>query len=437
MARKSIKNNKLPNVVLVDGCRTPFQRSGTGYRDLTSYDLARMALQALLNRTQIDPMKIDRVIMGSVIQNVNTSNVAREAALAAGIPYQVPSVTVTQACISSNVAVTMGVDMIRSGQGEIIVAGGTESLTDIPIRFRKKFRQKLVESQKYRSATDYLKFVKGLRFGDLLPEIPAIAEFSTGRTMGQDCDMMAARLGVTREEQDEFAVRSHQAAVSAMKAGLFANEVEPVEAPPDFKPVTKDNGPREDSSLEKIRKLRPAFIKPHGTLTAANSSFLTDGASVVLLMSEDAAKSLGFKPLAYLRNYVYTGQDPEFEMLLGPAYSIPRVLDGAGLTLADIDVFEIHEAFAAQVMANLKMLASDEFAREKLGRSQAVGEIPLDKLNNWGGSLSLGHPFGATGTRLLTTAANRLKQEDGRLAIIASCAAGAHGHAMLLERYEG
>ena len=423
------------NVVLVDGVRIPFMRSNTEYRELTSYDLARMAVKAILDKTGIDPGAIDWVLMGSVIQNVNTPNVARDAALAAGIPNTVPAFTISQACISANRAITDGMDLIRTGQAEVVLAGGTESLTDVPIRFRKRFRLKLIEAQKYRKPTDYLKFLKGLKLSDLLPEIPAVAEFTTGRTMGEDCDMLAARIGISREDQDQYALRSHQLAAKAIESGLLKDEVWPVQVPPTMKTVERDNGPRGDTSLEKLQKLRPAFIKPHGTLTAGNSSFLTDGAAMTLIMSEEAAKRLGITPKAYIRDYVFTAQDPYEELLLGPAYATPKLLDKTGLSLKDIDVFEFHEAFAAQILANLKLLASDTFAREKLGRDKVVGEIPMEKFNTLGGSLSLGHPFGATGARLVTTAANRLIREDGQFALVAACAAGAMGNAILLERY--
>ena len=424
------------NVVLVDGCRIPFLRTNTGYKDLTSYDLGRLAIKAILDKTQVDPDMIDSVHMGTVISNLETSNVARESALGAGIPESVPAFTVSQACISANRAITCGADLISSGQADVVIAGGTESMSDIPIKFRKKFRQKLIESQKYRRVTDYLKFLKGLRFSDLLPEIPAIAEFSTQKTMGQDCDILAARLGVTRKEQDEYAVRSHMLAAKAAEEGLFDSEIEPVMLPPAFEIINKDNGVRGDSTLEKLQTLRPAFMKPYGTLTAGNSSFLTDGAAAVLLMSERKAKALGYRAKALIQAYTYSAQNPQLELLLGPAYSISRILDMTAMSLSDFDVFEFHEAFAAQVLANLKMLNSVQFAKEKLGKSSKIGNIPLDKLNTMGGSLSIGHPFGATGARLITTAANRLIREDGTYALIASCAAGGLGNAIVLERYQ-
>ena len=428
-------NGTLRKAVYIDGGRTPFLKSSTGFKQLNSYDLARMAIQSLLTKTQIDPDKVDWVIMGRVIGDISNSNVARDAALAAGIPNHTPAATVTLACVSANKAITNAVDLIQTGQADIVIAGGTESLTDIPIRYRKKFRMKLVESQRYKKPLDWLSFFKGLKFSDVLPEIPAIAEFTTGRSMGQDCDRMAARIGVTREEQDRYAMRSHLNAAKATENGNLAYEIFPAAVPPKFSVIDKDNGFRDDTTMASLGKLRPAFVKPYGTLTAGNSSFLTDGASAVLIMSEDAAKAHGFQPKAVFKSYAYTAQNPDDELLLGPAYATPKVLDKLGLSLSDIDVFEFHEAFAAQMVANLKCLNSDKFAQEKLGRSSKVGEVPEDKLNNWGGSLSIGHPFGATGGRLVATAVNRLIKEDGQLALIASCAAGAVGNAIILERY--
>ncbi len=423
------------NAVLVDGIRTPFLKSGTDYNNFMAYDLGRHAIQGLLARNSVNPKDIDRVIIGNVIQEVKTSNVARESALGAGIPNSVPAFTVALACISSNQAIASGVDLIRSGQAKIILAGGTETMSDIPVRFKKKFRQKVLEARKYKSPLDFLKFFKGLGIKDFLPELPAIAEFSTGETMGKSADRMAARFGVSRNEQDEFAKRSHHLAAEATEKGLLDQELFPVKVPPKFSVVKHDNGFRADTSIEKLAKLRPAFIKPHGTITAGNASFLTDGASACFVMEEQTALELGLKPKAYLREYNFVSQDPKDELLLGPAYATPKVLDQMNLKLEDIDVFEFHEAFAGQVLSVLTALNSDKFAKESLGKDSKVGEVPMEKLNTMGGSLSLGHPFGATGVRLVTTAANRLHQEDGTFALVSACAAGGQGHAIILERY--
>lgn len=422
------------DVLFVDGCRTPFLRSGTAFADLRAYDLGRMALKGLLTRTGLDPARADRVIMGCVVQDVDTTNVARESALAAGFPAQVPAYTVTMACISSNQAISSAVDLVRSDQAEVVVAGGTETLSDLPIRLSKKLRTKLIEARKYKSPADYLDFVKGLSPKDLLPEIPSISEYSTGETMGESADKLAAMFDVSREAQDEYALRSHRRAAEAWSNGWLREEVLPVAAPPHFDPIAEDNGFRPDTSMEKLRALPPAFVKPYGTVTAGNSSFLTDGASAVLVMSRAAAEEYGYQPPAVLRDYVFVAQDPDEELLLGPAYAIPQLLDRARLSLSDVDVFELHEAFAGQVVAVLRALASDEFARRKARRDGAAGEMPLERLNAHGGSLSLGHPFGATGARLVTTAVRRLHDEDGRFAVVAACAAGGLGHAMLIER---
>lgn len=435
MSSQKNLSSSSPTAVLVDGARVPFQRSGTGYKNLSAYDLGRITIEGLLARSPINAGQLERVIMGCVIQDVNTSNVAREAALGAGVPNSVPAHTVTMACISSNQAATNAVEMIRSGQADIILAGGVETMSDIPIRLRKNMRQKLLEARKYKKPTDWLKFFKGLSPSDLLPEIPSISEYSTGETMGESCDKMAARFGISREAQDAYALRSHQRAYKATIDGLLDEELLPASVPPNFDLIEHDNGYREDTSMKKLEKLNPAFIKPHGTITAGNSSFFTDGASVSLIMSEEKAKELGITPKAYLREYTYVAQNPEDELLLGPAYATPKVLDKMRLTLDDIDVFEFHEAFAAQILTVLEALNSDTFAKENLDRDKKVGEIPMEKFNTLGGSLSLGHPFGATGVRLLATAANRLPREDGTFALVAACAAGGLGHAIILERY--
>ncbi len=421
-------------IVVIDGARTPFLRSGTDYMDLMSYQLGQFAIKGLLAKTGIDPKEVGYVIMGTTISNVKTGNVAREAAITAGVPNTAPCHTVTMACISANQAIVTGMHILQNGDADVVIAGGTDCVSDAPILFNRPMRKKLFKAQKLKGFADTLKFVFSLRPKDFAPEAPAVAEFLTGRTMGVDCDILAARYGVTRQEQDEFAVRSHQLAADADAKGLLANEITAVEAAPTFKAVKKDNGFRGDTTLEKVAKLKPAFVKNGGTITAANASFLTDGAATVLLMTEEKALQLGLKPKAYLHSYAFSGCDLKEELLLGPTYAISKLFDKNGMNFSDIDVFEFHEAFAGQILANLKCLASDDFAKTKLGREKAIGTVPMDKFNLWGGSLSLGHPFGATGARLVTTAANRLIKENGKYALLAACAAGAHGHAMVLER---
>lgn len=427
----------MKKVVLIDGCRLPFLKAGTDYKNLMAYELGKMAVQGLLKRTQLAPEAVETLIMGTVIHQLKTSNVAREAALSAGLPDKTFCHTVSMACISANRAICDAADQIALGHVRVAIAGGTESVSDTPISFPKAMRQKLFDAQKMKSASDYLRFAVKIRPSDFMPEVPAIAEFSTKRTMGQDCDRLADRIGISRNEQDLFAARSHQLAALAAREGWLNEEIVPAAFPPDFVPVAVDNGIRGDTTFEKINTLPPAFNRPNGTLTAANSSFLTDGAAVVLLMEEETALSLGYKPKAVVRNYTFTAQNPENELLLGPAYAIAKLLDKSGLSLSDIHVNELHEAFAAQVLANINCLSSDRFAQENLGRSRAIGQMDMDTVNLWGGSLAIGHPFGATGARLLTTAANRMIKEKSQFGLIASCAAGAHGHAMLLEQWGG
>ena len=424
----------MKKVVVIEGCRTPFLKSGTDYMDLMSYQLGGFAIKGLLNKTGLDADQVDSVIMGNVISNVKTPNVAREAALAAGVPNTTPCRTVSQACISANRAIADGCMEIMTGQSEVVIAGGIDHTSDTPILFPRKMRKKLFKAQKLKTIGDNVGFVTSLRPSDFVPERPAVAEYSTNRVMGEDCDIMAARFQVSRVEQDKFAVRSHQLAAKAHDTGQLPEEMVDVHLPPGFKVINRDNGVRGDSTIDKVAKLRPAFDRKYGTLTAANSSFLTDGASAVLIMSVEKAKELGLKAKTEVVDFVFTGQSLENELLLGPAYATAEILKKNNLSLDDLDVIEFHEAFAGQILSNIRALASDEFAKENLGRDKAVGEVPMDKFNLWGGSLSIGHPFGATGGRLVTTTSNRLIKEKGKLGLLAACAAGAHGHAMLLKR---
>jgi acetyl-CoA acyltransferase len=403
--------------------------------DLMSYQLGQFAIKGLLDKTGLDPNEVDRVILGNVISNVRTENVAREAAVTAGVPVKAPASTVKQACISANQAIATAVDSIQLGRADVIISGGTENTSDTPIGYTKEMRKKLFMAQKLSTPLEFAKFATTLRPADFLPDRPSVSEYITGRTMGQDCEILAQKFGVKREEQDAFAAASHQNAARAFEEGNM-DDIVAVQLPPKFTPVTKDNGVRGDTTVEKISKLKPAFDKYVGTITAANASFLTDGASAVLLTSEEKAKELGLKPKAEIVDYSFTGGDLYEELLLGPAYAIADVLKRTNLTINDIDVFEIHEAFAGQVLANLNALASAEWCKKQLGLDKPVGRIPANKINRWGGSLSIGHPFGATGGRLLTMAANRLQKESGTYAVIAACAAGAHGHAMVIKRYE-
>jgi acetyl-CoA acyltransferase len=423
-------------VVVVDGCRTPFVRSGTDFADLSAYDLARSALSGLLHRTGLDPQAIGLLVLGCVIQDADTSNVAREAGLAAGLPPACPAFTVTVACVSANVAFLNAAYAVAAGQVDAAIAGGTETLSDAPIRLSRALRKRLMAAQKARGPLELIRRFAGTRLRDLRPQIPAIADFSTGLTMGQNGERLAKRLGVTREEQDAYALASHHKAARAQRDGKLQTQIVPVTVPGSFRIVREDNGIRGDSTPEKMASLKPAFDKTFGTLTAANSSYLTDGASAVLLMAEEKAQALGMRPRARLVSSALTAMDPLDELLLGPAFAVPKALEAAGIGLEEVGVVEIHEAFAAQMVANLKLLENEAFAREKLGRTSAVGKVDPARLNAWGGSLSIGHPFGATGGRLIATCVQRMEEEGARYGLVAACAAGAIGNAMVFERVE-
>ena len=363
---------------------------------------------------------------------VRTSNLAREASIGAGFPVTVPSHTVTQACISANQAICTGAEKILSGRADIVVAGGAETFSDVPIRFSRPVRKRLLKANKAMKGgpMGVAKLMGGLKLKDLAPEPPAIRNFLTGEIMGSSSDRLATRFGVSRSDQDEFALRSHQNAGKAHEEGKYDGQILP------FQGSTEENGIRADSKIEKLASMKPAFVKPHGTHTAANSSYLTDGAAATLLMSEAKSKDMGMAPRAYLKEWTFVSVDPFEDLLLGPAYAISKVLRDAGLTLKDMDVLEIHEAFAGQVLANIAALESDAFAKDQLGRDAKVGDVDFDKLNLWGGSLSIGHPFGATGSRLVTTASARLHAEGGRYALLAACADSGLAHACILERYD-
>jgi len=420
------------NIVVVDGCRIPFTLGGSVYGDYLAVDLARMAIKGLITKTALDTSVVDYLYYGTVIQEPRTSNIAREAGLGAGLKLGTAASTVTMACISSNLAITSAAEKILAGQADVVIAGGVETFSDVPIRFSKNVRKRLLQYPKAskKGLPGTLGLLKGLKLADLAPEAPAIANYTTGEVMGHSSDRLAGRFGVSRRDQDEFTVMSHTRAAAAHANGLYKDEIVPVDG------NVTENGIKGDTNMEKVSKLSPAFIKPHGTHTAANSSFLTDGATAALIMSEERALQLGYKPKAYIRAWSYVGMDPFEELLLGPTFATQKVLAQAKLSLADIGVIEFHEAFAGQVLANCTAMASDKFCSERMPDGKTVGKIDFAKTNTLGGSLALGHPFGATGARLVTTAANRLQRENQRFALLTACADGGLAHACILERYD-
>jgi acetyl-CoA acyltransferase len=391
-------------------------------------------VSGLLHRTRIDPAAVDLLVMGTVIADPATSNLGREVVLGTQLPSSCPAHTCTVACVSSLQSFLDCARAIATGAAEVAIAAGAETLSDAPIRYRRSVRKRLIAAQKARGPAGYLRLLKGLGLKDLLPEPLALAEFSTGEVMGENGERLAKRLGISRAAQDEYALKSHHRAAAAAADGRLARQIVPVFPPPRYRAVTADNGVRGDSSPDKLASLRPAFDRRFGTITAGNSSYLTDGGAAVLLASEEAAARLGLAPIAALKGAAVAALDPLEELLLGPAMTVPAALDAAGLGLADVEVVELHEAFAAQVLAVLQLLEDDRFCRERLGRGRALGAVDRGRLNAWGGSLSVGHPFGATGARLITTCCHRLQAEKARFGLVAACAAGAIGIGLVFER---
>jgi acetyl-CoA acyltransferase len=422
-------------VAIVRGLRTPFAKSGTHFGHLSALDLGKIVVAELVQRSGIDPNLIDELIFGNVIPSVKAPNIAREIVLGTGLPRKIPGYSVSKACASSNQAITSGADLIARGYAEVVVAGGAESLSDVPILFSKKFADALVSASKQKTMGGKLGAFSKIRPKDLAPDAPAIAESTTGLTMGESAEKMAKENGITREAQDKFALQSHLRAAAATESGRFKDEVMPVVVPPGYDNIVEtDNLIRGDSTLEAMAKLRPVFDRKYGTITAANASPLTDGAAAVLLMSEEKAKALGLKPIGFLRSYAYAATDPFDQLLQGPVFALPTALERARVRLQDIGVIEMHEAFAAQVLSNIQWIGSKRIAQEKLGRSEPVGEIDPEKINRTGSSIALGHPFGATGARIVTTVCNELQRTGEQYGLVTVCAAGGMGVAMVLER---
>jgi acetyl-CoA acyltransferase len=424
-----------PRVAIVAGCRTPFARSGTVFRDLTALDLGRVCVRELVERTEVAPAAIGTVVMGQVVPSVKAPNLAREVALGAGLPKSVPAHTVNRACASSNQAIADVACAILLGHVDTGIAGGAESLSDVPILHSRRMARILVEAMRSKSLGARLATLARVRPSDLVPEAPAIAEPSTGLTMGQSAEKMAKENAVTREEQDRIACASHRNGWAATEDGRLPEETCAVHVPPAFEAVvTADNLLRKDATLEALAALPPVFDRRYGTVTAGNSSPLTDGAAAVLLMSEEKARAEGYAPLAFVRAWAVAAVDPGGQLLMGPGLAIPMALERAGLQLSDVDLLEMHEAFAAQVASNIQALESESWAREKLGRSTPVGKVDRERLNVCGGSIALGHPFGATGARITTTLAHEMKRRDAKFGLLSVCAQGGMGFAMVLER---
>ncbi|HMJ17338.1 MAG TPA: acetyl-CoA C-acyltransferase FadI [Gemmatimonadaceae bacterium] len=421
-------------VAIVAGVRTPFAKAGTAFRSISAIELGKLCVAELLQRTNLDGKEVQSLVFGTVIPSVISPNIAREVSLLPQFPRGVQAYTVSRACASANQAITDAADQIALGHLDVAIAGGSESLSNIPILHAQGFADALVLASKAKTLPARLRALSRIRPKDLVPVTPAIAEPSTGETMGESAEKMAKLNAIAREEQDHFALRSHRLAAAGTADGRLTAEIMPVYVPPKFESVlTSDNGIREDTSYEQLAALRPVFDRKYGTVTAGNSSPLTDGGACVLLMSEEKAKALGYPPLGIIRSYAYAALDPGEQLLQAPVLAAPVALKRAGLTLKDMDLVEMHEAFAAQVLSNLKGFESKWWA-ERAGFSQPVGEVDRAKLNVMGGSIAIGHPFGATGARITTTLLNELRRRGGQFGLMTVCAAGGMGFAMVVER---
>jgi len=422
-------------VAIVAGLRTPFVKANTAFKDLSALELGRQVVSELVQRAEIPPTSIDQIVFGTVIPSVQLSNIAREVGLASGLPKSIDAYSVVRACATSIQALTSAADTIALGEADLVIAGGAEAMSDVPIMYSRPVAQAVVAASRGRTLMEKLQAFTDVSAKDLLPVPPAIAEYSTGLSMGESAEKMAKENGISREEQDRWAHRSHFLAAQAWEAGKFGKEVMRVLTGKNFDQVVgEDNIVRKDSKLEGYAKLKPVFDKKYGTITAGNSSPLTDGAAALVVCSEEKAKELGLKPLGFLREYAYAAVDPGWQLLQAPAFSVPKALKRAGMTLKDIDLVEIHEAFAAQVLSNLQAWASKKFADEHLGGASPIGEVAEEKINPRGGSIALGHPFGGTGARLVHQALRELEEKGKNTALVSVCAAGGLGAAVILER---
>ncbi len=420
---------------IVMGLRTPFAKAGTSLSELDAIALGSAVVSELVQRAELDPEELDQVVFGQVIPSPLAMLCAREVVLRSGLPKRVEAHTVSRACATGVQAIASAASAIALNHADVAIAGGAESISDAPVFASRNLAKALVAASRAKGLKGKLSAFASLKMKDLAPVPPALKEPTTGLTMGESAEKMARENQIAREAQDLFSVESHHRAARAIDAGNFKDEITALFTPPKWeKPATSDNLVRKETNLEALGRLSPVFDKRAGTITAGNSSPLTDGAAAVLLMSEERAAALGYKPLGFIKSWAFTAIDPGEQLLMGPAYATPIALDRAGLELADMGLIEMHEAFAAQVLSNTQAFASRAFAREKLGRNEAIGEIDPAKLNVNGGSIALGHPFSATGARMVTSALHEMKRRDLQFGLVTVCAAGGLGAAMILER---
>ncbi|MCC6809224.1 MAG: acetyl-CoA C-acyltransferase FadI [Deltaproteobacteria bacterium] len=432
---KAQHKGKGGRVAIVAGLRTPFVKQATEFQQNSPLELASAVVKELVIRTGIDPNEISQIVYGAVGPSLTHPNIAREIIFQTNLPRKIEGFSVVRACATSLQAIASGAEAIMAGNAEVVIAGGVDSASDVLVGVSRKMSHALLKASKAKDLQGRVKALLSLGLKDLLPVPPALKEASTGLSMGESAEKMAKENKISRGAQDELAHRSHVRAAKAWAEGKFKDEVMTTYAGADFsKVVREDNTYRKESDLAAYAKLSPVFDRKHGTVTAANSSPLTDGAAAVMIMSEEKAKALGIDPMGYLRSWAFAALDPNGQMLLGPAYASPIALERAGMTLKDMDLVDMHEAFAAQILSNLQKFASKDFANNALGRPQATGDVDMDKFNVNGGSIALGHPFAATAARMVTQTLNELKRRGKNTGLVTLCAAGGLGAAAVLER---
>lgn len=425
----------MSRVVIVEGVRTPFIKAGTLFKDIPAQELGRIVTRELLDKTELDPDLIDEVIFGNVSQPPEAANIARVISIMSGISVRKAAYTVHRNCASGIESVTSAYEKLICNYAEVIISGGTESMSNIPLLYPKEFAEFLSCLNRAKKGIDKVKAMSAFRLSFFKPIIGVmlgLTDPTCGLNMGQTAEVLAREFGISRGAQDEFALSSHKRAIASRDK--LKEEIIPVLPPPKYDIVVdKDNGPRDNQTLEALGKLPPYFDRQSGTVTVGNSCPLTDGAVAVLVMKEEKAKELGYEPLGYIRSYAYAGLEPS-RMGLGPAYAIPLALKRAGLKLKDIQLLEINEAFAAQVIACEAALSSKDFAYTNFGLDKPIGDINREILNVNGGAIALGHPVGSTGTRLILTLLKEMARENINLGLASLCVGGGQGAAIVLER---
>jgi len=423
-------------IVIAGGIRTPYVKAGTVFKDLTAVDLGRLVTAELIARTGIDPGVVDSVIFGNVAQPPEAVNVARVISLYAGIPESVPAYTVHRNCASGIQSVINAAQAIETGEAEVVIAGGIESMTNIPFFLLKETTEILTRYQRARTLKDKLAVLSTVRPRHFTPRIGlmlGLTDPTCRLNMGETAEVLARELRITREVQDQLALMSHQRATEAHEKGLFADEIMPVYTPPKFEEsVTFDNGIRTHQNMEQLAKLRPVFQRRHGSVTAGNSSQITDGGAAVLVTTEKRAEKLGLTPLGYIVSHTFAGLAPK-RMGLGPSYSTSLLLDKTGVGMSDIGLIEMNEAFAAQIIANEMIFADDGLSEHFIGR-KAMGAIDRGIMNVNGGAIAMGHPVGSSGTRLILTLLLEMERRSVDQGLATLCVGGGQGAAVLLRR---